>query len=42
VQLLVTVHERYKRSRVQQELSGHVATGGSGTRDGADLGRDGR
>jgi hypothetical protein len=35
VQLLVSVHERYEGPGIQQELSGHGATGGSSTRDGA-------
>lgn len=42
VQLLVTVHESHKGSGVQQELSGHGATDGLGTRDGADPSRVGR
>src|SRR5262249_15656474 len=42
VQFLVTVHERHKGSCIEQEFSGHGATGGSGTRDGAGPSRVGR
>src|SRR5438094_1504936 len=42
VQLLVSVHERYEGSGIEQELSGHGATDGSGTRGGADPSRAGR
>ena len=42
VQLLVSVHQRHEGSGIQQELNGHGATGGSGTRGGADPSRVGR
>ena len=42
VQLLVSVHERYEGSGIQQELSGHGATDGPGSRGGAGPSRAGR
>jgi hypothetical protein len=42
VQLLVPVHERYKGSGIQQQLSGHGAIAGSSTRDAADPSQAGR
>src|SRR5262245_53309374 len=39
VQLLVTVHERHKGPCIKQQFSGHGATAGSSTRDGADPNR---
>jgi hypothetical protein len=35
VEFLVSVHERHESTRIKQDLSGHGATGGSSTRDGA-------